>query len=342
MFAFLKRIHGQRIAKSFTEKRGSSVHKRAQPRRLEVENLEERMVLSGGINLSGSFHQPTNVLQVLTDPIAAEYNATANETDLNGHIVQQVLGSATSGEIDVPGVPGARMETFQNGAIYYSPDTGAHVVLGAIYSKYLSPSVGGPAGYGLPMSDEANVPGVPMARFSSFQNGGDIYYSSNSGGAHEVHGAINAYYQSLGGPTSYLGLPTSDEKGPVGSRFNYFQDGEIVCTPQGPEAEHDFLGDERYNVPGQPEITDLYQDGNQLTIEWTGQGNHDKYILGWSENGGPSTQVVFGGGGGGSFTLTVTSGAEYTFTIQWGDSSWFGLEYDYSPATMITVQALPY
>jgi hypothetical protein len=72
----------------------------------------------------------------LLSAISVEYAHTAHETDAYGGNVQKDLGAATSGEINVPGVPGALMETFQGGAIYWSSSTGAHVVYGAIEAEY--------------------------------------------------------------------------------------------------------------------------------------------------------------------------------------------------------------
>jgi hypothetical protein len=76
---------------------------------------------------------------------------------------------------------------------------------------------------------------------------------------------------------------------------------------------HDFLDDSRAIGVGTPRIIDLNEENNQITVRWTGQGHHDKYLLYWSENGGPQTQVVCGGGDGGSFTLPIRSGLQYTF-----------------------------
>jgi hypothetical protein len=52
-------------------------------------------------------------------------------------------------------------------------------------------------------------------------------------GAYEVHGAIAAHYQALGGSASILGYPTTDETGtPDGiGRFNHFEAGSIYWTP---------------------------------------------------------------------------------------------------------------
>lgn len=52
-------------------------------------------------------------------------------------------------------------------------------------------------------------------------------------GNHDVHGDIETEYLHLGGTSSFLGLPTTDEKGaPDGvGRFNNFKGGTIYWTP---------------------------------------------------------------------------------------------------------------
>ena len=61
------------------------------------------------------------------------------------------------------------MNTFQGGAIYWSPTTGAHVVYGAIGAEYAALAHETDAYgrdvklvLGLPTSDEMNVPGVSV------------------------------------------------------------------------------------------------------------------------------------------------------------------------------------
>jgi uncharacterized protein with LGFP repeats len=120
--------------------------------------------------------------------------------------------------------------SFQGGAIWWSQGTGAHEVHGAILTEYASLNWD----YGFlkyPTSDEMNVPGVPGARMNTFQ-GGAVYWSQGTG-AHEVHGDIGALYQGMGGPTSYLGLPISDEQGIPGGRVSHFQHGKILWSPDG-------------------------------------------------------------------------------------------------------------
>src|SRR5262249_22937201 len=112
--------------------------------------------------------------------ILGEWENTASETDFNGTVVQNLLGAPTSDETDVSGVPGARMNTFEHGTIYWSGGTGAHAVIGQ----------------------------------------------------------IAGLYDSLGGPTSYLGLPTTEELAIPNGREQYFQHGKIVWTVQ--DGAHDF------------------------------------------------------------------------------------------------------
>ncbi len=175
--------------------------------------------------------------------IAAEYAATANETDAHGKVVQQVLGVPTTDETDVPGVAGARMETFQGGIIYWSPSTGAHVVYESIGVKYAS--TGEPVGFGLPISDETNAVGLPGVRVQAFHVGplftGCIYWSAATG-AHLVYGAIGAEHNATANEhdqfgnvvQAILGAPTSDEMdvpGVPGARMNTFQGGAIYFSP---------------------------------------------------------------------------------------------------------------
>ena len=85
---------------------------------------------------------------------------------------------------------------------------------------------------GFPVTNETpTFDGV--GRFNGFQ-GGAVYWSPSTG-AHEVHGAIRALYESLGGPSSSLGYPISDETVAADGvrRFSDFQHGSIDWTPTG-------------------------------------------------------------------------------------------------------------
>jgi LGFP repeat len=86
-------------------------------------------------------------------------------------------------------------------------------------------------GYGA-QSQSVPVTGVPGGYVGRYPNN-DIYSSPGSP-AVEVHGAIRAKYEALGGAAGPLGLPTTDESGaPDGvGRFNHFQHGSIYWTPR--------------------------------------------------------------------------------------------------------------
>ncbi len=138
------------------------------------------------------------------------------------------LGYPTTGELATPDQVG-RYNHFQNGSIYWTPETGAHEVRGLIHAKWSS--LGWETSYlGYPTTDElATADGV--GRYNHFQRG-SIYFTSATG-AHEVIGDINNKWVALGREAGLLGYPLTDEtKTPDGvGRFNHFQNGSIYWTP---------------------------------------------------------------------------------------------------------------
>lgn len=119
---------------------------------------------------------------------------------------------------------------FQNGSIYWSLETGAYEVHGAIRDKWAS--LGWERSFlGYPLTDETPTPDG-RGRFNHFQ-GGSIYWSPGTG-AHEVHGAIRDKWASLGWETSFLGYPLTDELTTADGRgrFNDFERGQIAWSPQ--------------------------------------------------------------------------------------------------------------
>jgi uncharacterized protein with LGFP repeats len=134
--------------------------------------------------------------------------------------VNSYLGFPVTDEL--PGPNGGAYSDFQYASIYWSPTTGAHVIVGAIRGKWLS--VGGAGGFlGYPVSDEL---AATVGRVSQFQHG-NIYWTSTTG-AHYVIGAILGRYLSLGGTGSRLGVPVSDEYAISGGRRSDFQHGAIL------------------------------------------------------------------------------------------------------------------
>jgi uncharacterized protein with LGFP repeats len=118
------------------------------------------------------------------------------------------LGARQGAQTPV-GTDGAA-QGYAGGKIFFSPQTGAHAVTGAILSKY--ESLGGPTGdLGYPVGAEVDG-GVPNSRVSSFSAPDQpvIFWTPDTG-AVVVRGAINAAWAELGGATGPLGVPTEPQ-----------------------------------------------------------------------------------------------------------------------------------
>ncbi len=133
------------------------------------------------------------------------------------------LGVPVSEERVAPDGVG-RYSVFENGSIYWTPQTGAHEVHGRIRDKWKD--VGWEAGVlGYPISDEATAPDG-VGKFGVFERG-SIYWSPDTD-AHEVHGAIRDTWRDAGWETGPLGYPTSDEYDVAGGKRGDFQGGSIT------------------------------------------------------------------------------------------------------------------
>jgi uncharacterized protein with LGFP repeats len=128
-------------------------------------------------------------------------------------------------------VAGGSARDYENGAIYYSATSGAHLVYGAILARYKA--LGGPAGVlKWPISDQELTPDR-SGRYNTFSGVGrsSIYWTSKTG-AHAVGGAIRAKWAALGGPLGFVGYPRTDElqATPSGGRYNSFTGADIYWT----------------------------------------------------------------------------------------------------------------
>ncbi|GAB3510309.1 AbfB domain-containing protein [Amycolatopsis cihanbeyliensis] len=141
--------------------------------------------------------------------------------DLGGH--RTAIGVPITDQHKTPDGIG-RYNHFSHGpgaSIYWSPDTGAHLIHGAIRKKWAE--LGWEKGlFGYPITDEL-VASDGVGRYNDFDypDGGSIYWSPDSG-AHEIHGAIRSIWKRLGAEQE-LGYPTTDEtKTPDGvGRYNH-------------------------------------------------------------------------------------------------------------------------
>ncbi|WP_167467821.1 choice-of-anchor D domain-containing protein [Arthrobacter oryzae] len=112
-------------------------------------------------------------------------------------------------------------------SIYWSPQTGAHWVTGAIRAKWAALGwEAGPLGY--PTTDESASPDR-VGQYNHFSGaaGNSIYWSPKTG-AHWIRGAIRTKWASLGWERSRLGYPASDEYSVSVGRASNFQNGRLT------------------------------------------------------------------------------------------------------------------
>ncbi|MBT2480366.1 FG-GAP-like repeat-containing protein [Streptomyces sp. ISL-94] len=124
-------------------------------------------------------------------------------------------------------------ESSDTSSIYWHPNTGAWTVVNGIRTKWLS--LGAETGFmGYPTSDE-NRTFDQVGAFSTFSGSGGngaIYWAPEFG-SKSIHGTVYKKYIELGGPSGYLGYPTTDETNhPDGiARYNHFRHrGETADT----------------------------------------------------------------------------------------------------------------
>ena len=102
-------------------------------------------------------------------------------------------------------------QNFASGKMFFTRDTGAHLMQGAILEKY--ESLGGPADsdLGFPTIDEGpgRAPDSRNTTLSASDN--PVIFWTPATGARVVRGAINAAWDKLGGSSGVLGVPAEDE-----------------------------------------------------------------------------------------------------------------------------------
>ncbi|ORW77111.1 hypothetical protein AWC26_19885 [Mycobacterium shimoidei] len=111
---------------------------------------------------------------------------------------------------------------FANGKIFFTPDTGARALYGAVLDKY--EALGGPANsdLGFPTTDEAPGLAGPDSRSSVFSaSDTPVIFWTPEHGAYVVRGAMNAAWDKLGSSGGALGVPVGDET----------YDGEVATQP---------------------------------------------------------------------------------------------------------------
>jgi glucose/arabinose dehydrogenase len=157
----------------------------------------------------------TNLTRTITMPrtdvaLTAKYNDAVDSKYAALGGPSSVLGNPTGNEL---AIAGGSWRMYQRGAIYWSSATGAHEVHGAIGARYVS--VGGPASWGFPTTDES---AAPNGRYNEFQR--LIIGWTSAYGAHTVANGDLIEYRKIGGPLSY-GIPYIDEHRTPDTRGSY-------------------------------------------------------------------------------------------------------------------------
>lgn len=138
------------------------------------------------------------------------------------------LGSPTSSETG--GIRnGGAYQTYQGGAIVWSPNTGAKLSVGATRAKWAEYGFeNGRLGY--PLTDE--VGGLQGGGLYQMYEGGAIMYSPTTGARISV-GAIRGRWAAAGYENGFLGYPTSDEIPGLknGGVWQAYQGGAIFYSP---------------------------------------------------------------------------------------------------------------
>ncbi|MFE3579975.1 FG-GAP-like repeat-containing protein [Streptomyces vinaceus] len=170
-----------------------------------------------------SFTKPgTNTPRSLCGPILAKFLAKGGTAALGYPTTDVTVSTDTVGRF----VHFRReSETSDRSSIYWHPSTGAWTVVNGIRNKWIA--LGAETGFlGYPTSDE-NSTFDQVGAVSTFSKGGGngaIYWSPETG-SWSLQGTVYKKYIALGGPSSPLGYPTTDEirhTDGIG-RYNHFR-----------------------------------------------------------------------------------------------------------------------
>ncbi|MEV6771003.1 alpha/beta hydrolase-fold protein [Nocardia sp. NPDC051030] len=137
------------------------------------------------------------------------------------------LGFPTGVEQALPDGRG-RWQTFQSGSIYWTPQTGAQMIRGAVLDEWGKQGFErGPAGY--PNSPEQRTPNKDGV-VQGFEHG-PMYFSAKTG-AHLVQGLVLGKYAQVGFENSPYGFPIAEEGALKDlGRFSRFEGGNIYWSP---------------------------------------------------------------------------------------------------------------
>ena len=199
-----------------------------------------RHLRGASLAIGGMFVVASTML--VGSPTAGAAPSTEAVNAINDHYpdVASVLGQPTGEAVDIAG--GVERD-YEQGAIFYSKDTGPKAMYGEIFKKYQA--LGGPGGdLGFPTADEADT-GDGTGRFNEFteKNGekAAIFWGPASG-AWLVKGKVLDAWKASGGIKGPFGYPkddtmtmgdtmTSNFVGPDGTQISWSKAAGLVTIP---------------------------------------------------------------------------------------------------------------
>ena len=197
--------------------------------------------MRASLAIGGMFIVTSSLL--VSSPIASATPSSDAVSTINDRYsafggASSLLGAPTGEAVDVPG--GAERD-YAGGAIFYSKDTGAHVMYGAILDRYQA--LGGPSSeLGFPKNDESDT-GDGVGRFNDFSMpGGAAIYWSPQWGASVIKGRVLEAWRESGAITGPFGYPSADTSvvdgvqtgkfvGPEGTEIQWSEAGGLITIP---------------------------------------------------------------------------------------------------------------
>ncbi|MDI9914339.1 hypothetical protein [Rhodococcus sp. IEGM 1379] len=182
---------------------------------------------------------PAPVPTVVLNAIDEEYKRIGGETSW--------LGLLEEGELDCR-TRGGKFSHFDNGAIYWSPETGAKAIPNYLLDTYATHEwEAGPLGF--PIGDHTVLTGPdgkPWGDVQGFE-GGPLYRKYGEQDGHRVHGLILATWRRAQFENGELGWPTSDEITlENGDIVQHFEHGDVFYSPTGTVALRPTAGPDQH------------------------------------------------------------------------------------------------
>jgi hypothetical protein len=183
------------------------------------------------------------------------------------------LGFPLSDEEDVAGVPGARRSSFEHGDIYWSAESGAHVIVGDIRERFLGN--GGAERYGIPVTDEVRWANAGAeVRHTTFANGEVLAWVDGIGVFD--HMVLDMASVRSGEIDDEV---TSDDQPELYVKTRIWVDGQQVVDGRDPSSGY---GATSFNLDGIAPVTVPLHTGATVRV----------YVEAWDEDTGPDDQFA--------------------------------------------------